>query len=144
MSENSSQWTDLLHQPDIPKDFSKDDLYRVACIGAVMLLYEAADAEALADAVRFASAPESRARALLALESLTRAEGVIREKAVRLLHELAVMDGNPDAGTFLRKSSLQDKDPGWNSARMLLFEQKHQLLNIFYSTLADSQCDELK
>lgn len=128
MSENSSQWTDLLHQPDIPKDFSKDDLYRATCIGAVMLLYEAADAEALADAVRFASAPESRARALLALESLTRAEGEIREKAVRLLHELAVMDGNPDAGTFLRKSNLQDKEPGWNSARMLLFEQKHQLL----------------
>ena len=126
MSE--TQWTDLLHQPDIPKDFSKDDLYRAACIGAVMLLYEAADAEALADAVRFASAPESRARALLALESLTRAEGEIRENAVRLLHELAVLDGNPDAGTFLRKSNLQDKDPGWNSARMLLFEQKHQLL----------------
>lgn len=128
MSENSSQWTGLLRQPDIPQQFSHEDLYRAACIGAVMLLYESADAEALAEAVRYASAPESRVRALLALESLTRAEGEIRETALRLLHELAILDGNPDAGTFLRKSNLQDKDPGWNSARILLFEQKHQLL----------------
>ena len=128
MSVNSSQWTGFLCQPDIPLQFPKEDLYHAACIGAVMLLYEASDADGLADAVRHASAPESRARALLALESLTRAEGTTRETAVRLLHELAVLDGIPDAGNFLQKSNLQDSDPGWNSARMLLLEQKHQLL----------------
>ena len=119
---------DLLRHPDIPRDFPREDLYRAACIGAVMLLYEAADCEGLLDAVRRASSPESRARALMALRSLTKAPAPVREQAVHILHELAVLDGNTDAANFLRSSDLRDADPGWNSARLLLFGQKHQLL----------------
>lgn len=130
MMPNSSQqkWLDLLKAPGFPIDFPEEDAYRAACIGAVMLLFEAGDCDGLTDAVRNASAPESRARALSALESLALANLPVSAQAVHHLYELAVLDGIPEAGKFLKKSGLQDEDQGWNSARMLLFEQKNQLL----------------
>ena len=129
MSDTAARWIDLLRHPEIPLHFSEEEIYRAACIGAVMLLYEAADAPALADVVRHGAAPESRSRALLSLKSLTRSEdNTVKETAIHLLHELAVLDGIADAAGFLQKTNLQDKDPGWNSARMLLLGQKHQLL----------------
>ena len=118
----------FLLSPEISDRLSAGELYRAACIGAVMLLYEAGDHGALLDTVRHAPAPESRLRALAALENLARVPGDIQAKAVHSLYQLAVLDGNPAAASFLRKTDLQDQDPGWNSARMLLFEQKHQLL----------------
>ena len=121
-------WLELLKSPEIPQSCSREELYRAACIGAVMLLFESADCEGLMDVVRNASARESRGRALAALESLALPESPLSAKAVHLLHELAVLDGIPEAGRFLQKTALQDSDPGWNSARMLLFEQKNQLL----------------
>ena len=130
MSEKCVQWTELLRQPDIPLNFSEEEIYRAACIGAVMLLYEAGDAATLADTVRHAAAPESRVRALLALENLTRSAESLRGTAVHLLHELAVLDGIPNAAGFLQKSGLKDADPGWNSALLLCFGQKHQLLKL--------------
>lgn len=129
MPNFDARWIELLRHPEIPLEFNEDEIYRAACIGAVMLLYESANAPALADVVRHGAAPESRARALLSLKSLTRsAEDKVKETAVHLLHELAVLDGITDAAGFLQKVNLQDKDPGWNSARMLLLGQKHQLL----------------
>lgn len=129
MSDNiHAKWLDLLKAPGFPADYSEEDAYRAACIGAVMLLFEAGDCDGLMDTVRNASAPESRGRALAALESLALPESPVSSQAVHLLHELAVLDGIPEAGRFLKKSGLQDKDQGWNSARMLLFEQKNQLL----------------
>ena len=125
-SGENSQWTGLLRRPDLSSGLPEEEIYRAACIGAVMLLYEAGDADSLQDAVRRAAAPESRARALLALENM--AAGPSGKRAARLLHELAVLDGNPEAAAFLRRRGLQDEDAGWNSARMLLFGQKHQLL----------------
>ena len=126
--KNHHNWLELLKYPEISPQISSEDVYRAACIGAVMLLFEAGDCDGLMEAVRNASAPESRARALAALENLAASGSPLSAKAVRLLHELAVLDGIPEAGKFLRKTGLEDKDPCWNSARMLLFEQKNLLL----------------
>ncbi len=124
----TGRFHEFLLSPEISDRLSAGELYRAACIGAVTLLYEAGDQDALLDTVRHAPAPESRLRALAALENLARMPGDIQAKAVHSLYQLAVLDGNPAAASFLRKTDLQDQDPGWNSARMLLFEQKHQLL----------------
>lgn len=126
--KNHQNWLELLKYPEISPQISSEDVYRAACIGAVMLLFEAGDCDGLMEAVRNVSAPESRARALAALENLAASGSPLSAKAVRLLHELAVLDGIPEAGIFLRKTGLEDKDPCWNSARMLLFEQKNLLL----------------
>ena len=129
MPDNSQKkWLNLLKAPGFPIDFPEEDAYRTACIGAVMLLFESGDCDRLTDAVRNASAPESRGRALSALESLALPDSPVSAQAVHRLHELAVLDGIQEAGKFLKKSGQQDEEPGWNSARMLLFEQKNQLL----------------
>ena len=129
MPDNSQKkWLNLLNAPGFPINFPEEDAYRAACIGAVMLLFEAGDCDGLTDSVRNASAPESRGRALSALESLALPDSPVSAQAVHRLHELAVLDGIPEAGRFLKKSGLQDEAPGWNSARMLLFEQKKELL----------------
>lgn len=118
----------FLRLPEISDQLSPQDLYRAACIGTVTLLFEEGDHKGLLDTVRHAPAPESRLRAMAALENLARFPGDVQEKAVHDLYELAVLDGNPEASSFLRKTDAQDRDPGWNSARQLLFEQKHQLM----------------
>lgn len=128
MENDPVNWSALLRQPEIPTDFTEEEIYRAACIGAVSLLYEAGAAAALQETVRYGSAPESRIRALVALENLARAADPSQKTALHLLYELAVLDGNPEAALFLRRTDLQDEDQGWNSARMLLFGQKHQLL----------------
>ncbi len=125
-SENN--WQLLLREPDISPWIPSADVYRAACIGAVTLLYEAGNCGDLMEMALYASAPESRARALAALESLTRGSENVRCDAIHCLYELAVLNGHRQAAAFLQKSGLQDKDPGWNSAIMLLFEQKHLLL----------------
>ena len=119
----------LLREPEISSRIPSGDVYRAACIGAISLLFEAGNCRELTEAVLYASAPESRIRSLVALENLT-AGGPeeIRTAAIHCLHELAILNSHPQAAEFLRKSGLQDTDPGWNSARMLLFGQKHQLL----------------
>ncbi|MBQ6508345.1 MAG: hypothetical protein IJI07_02625 [Flexilinea sp.] len=127
-TQETEQWTYLLKQPGIPSEIPSEEIYHAACIGAVTLLYEAGDAAALADLVLHASAPESRNRALAALKNLTKAPEGIRTEAVRRLYELAVLNGQLMAADFLLKSGLQDTDPGWNSAGMLLFGQKSRLL----------------
>ena len=124
----TGRYHEFLLSPEISDHLSSGELYRAGCIGAVTLLYEEGDHDALLDTVRHAPAPESRLRALAALENLARVPGDVQAKAVHSLYLLAVLDGNPAAASFLRKTDLQDQDPGWNSARMLLFEQKHQLL----------------
>ena len=126
--EETALWTDLLRQPAIPQNASAENIYRAACIGAISLLYEAGDSTGLAEAVLHAAAPESRIRALTALENLTKAPEPYHSDAVHSLYELAVISGHPQSAEFLRKSAVQDKDPGWNSAGMLLSGQKHQLL----------------
>ena len=126
--EKTVQWKKLLCQPGAQPDFSQDEIYRAACIGAVMLLYEAGACDDLVDAVRHAAAPESRARSLLALENLTRALEPVSSRAIHSLYELAVLDKNPEAANFLLKNNLKDQDPGWSSAGLLLFGKKHQLL----------------
>ena len=124
----SKQWQLLLSSPDISPQISPEDVYRAACIGAVALLYEAGNARALADMVLHASSPESRTRALAALENLTKGPEAIRAEAIHRLYELAILNAQTHASDFLMKSGLQDADPGWNSARMLLFGQKSKLL----------------
>ena len=128
MDKKTVQWDNLLCQPGIQTEFSQNDIYRAACIGAVTLLFESGDCEALLHCVRHASAPESRARSLLALENLTKVSEPIRDRAVHALYELAVSDKNPEAAGFLQKNELKDPDPGWNSAGLLLLQKKHQLL----------------
>lgn len=128
-TQEVSRWSSLLRQPNITSQTQGDEVYRAACIGAVTLLYEAGDSTGLADAVLHASAPESRARSLAALQNLTRGPEAIREDAIRRIYELAVLYGQPQAASFLRKSGIQDSDPGWNSAGALLLGQKHRLLN---------------
>lgn len=123
-----NNWHLLLKEPDISPLIPAEEVYRAACIGAVTLLYEAGNAAALADMALHASAPESRNRALAALQNLTRASEKIRTEAVRELYILAIMNNLPQAADFLLKSGLQDADPGWNSAGMLLFRQKSRLL----------------
>lgn len=123
------RFRELLSLPEISDQLSPQELYRAACIGTVTLLFEAGDHEGLLDTVRHAPAPESRLRAMAALENLARFPGDIQEKAVHDLYELAVLDGNPEAASFLRKTDAQDRDPGWNSARQLLFEQKNRLMH---------------
>ena len=123
------RFRELLSLPEISDQLSPQELYRAACIGTVTLLFEAGDHEGLLDTVRYAPAPESRLRAMAALENLARFPGDIQEKAVHDLYELAVLDGNPEAASFLRKTDAQDRDPGWNSARQLLFEQKNRLMH---------------
>lgn len=127
-AEESARWTYLLTRPDASGEVSADDIRRAAGIGAVMLLYESGDSAALAEAVRHAYAPEIRTRALYALENLTKASGPVHDGAVRQLYQLAVLDDHKEAARFLRAAGIQDTDPGWNSAGMLLFEQKNQLL----------------
>ena len=121
-------WAELLRHPGITEKTTGDELYRAACIGAVTLLYEAGDTAALAESARHAASPESRARALFALQSLTRAQKPIRQQALRELYVLAIRDGNSEAAAFLLKCGMADEDPGWNSAGLLLFGKKHQLL----------------
>ncbi len=127
-TQETDHWMLLLKQPGVPSEIPAEDIYRAACIGAVALLYEDGNAGALADLVLHASAPESRNRALAALGNLTRGPDHIRSDAVRRLHELAILNAQPQAADFLLKSGFQDTDPGWNSARMLLFGQKSRLL----------------
>ena len=124
-SENN--WQLLLRGPDISPRIPPEEVYRAACIGAVTLLYEGGNCGGLMSMALYASAPESRIRALAALESMTRGPENVRREAVHCLYELAVLNGHQQAVAFLQKSGLQDADPGWNSAVMLLFEQKHLL-----------------
>ena len=122
-----NDWISLLSQPDIPIEFSEEGIYRAACIGAVMLLYEAGDAAALADTVRHGASPESRTRALLALENLTRGPEEVCGRAVHSLYELAILDDVTAAGEFIQKNDLRDQIPGWNSAGFLYAGKKSRL-----------------
>ena len=56
--KNHQNWLELLKYPEISPQISSEDVYRAACIGAVMLLFEAGDCDGLMEAVRNASAEE--------------------------------------------------------------------------------------
>ena len=126
--DEALRWTEFLRRPVLSQAVSSEETYRAACIGAITLLFEAGDCAGLADSVCHAAAPESRARALAALGNLTCPASPVRSEAIRQLHSLAILYGHPQAAEFLRKKDLADRDDGWNSARMLLFGQKHRLL----------------
>lgn len=123
-----SCWRKLLRQPDFSAQMSRENLYRAAAIGAISLLFEAGDITGLGDTIRYSSSPEIRKRSLLALQNLVKMSEPIRSQAVHQLHCLAITDGISEAADFLRRNNLQDSSSGWNSARMLLFGQKHSLL----------------
>ncbi|MBR6088294.1 MAG: hypothetical protein IKP86_00075, partial [Anaerolineaceae bacterium] len=118
----------LLRNPAVPQEFPEEELYNAACIGAVTLLYEMGDSDGLYETIRFASSPESQRRAMLALGNLARASGETRAKTVRHLHELAILDDNRSAANYISMYRLRDTDAGWNSARMLYFEERYELL----------------
>ena len=128
MKEENKSRIKLLASPEIPPDLSEAELYRAACIGTVTLLRESGDSDALAEAVRHASAPEIHERALLSLEYLALRDEGNGAEAVRQLFILAVTGADPKVGAFIRGQGLRDTDPGWNCAAMLLSGQKHQLL----------------
>ena len=122
-------WSELLREPNIPEGMSDEDVYRAACAGTVMFLFEAADTDALADAVLHASAGESRVRALAALRSLcTHPDPEIRERALRAVYALAVREEVPKAMEFLVKDDLPAPDKQWQSAKLLLQGKKNRLL----------------
>ena len=93
--KNHQNWLKLLKYPEISPQISSEDVYRAACIGAVMLLFEAGDCDGLMEAVQNASAPESRARALAALENLAASGSPLSAKAVSLA--LSLLEQRPDA-----------------------------------------------
>lgn len=124
-------WIGLLREPDIPQGMPNADVYRAACSGAVLFLYEAADTEALSDAVLRASAGESRARALAALRSLCgHPDSEIRERALVSVYMLAIRDAVPKAMDFLIKDDLPAPNSQWQSAKLLFQEKKNRLLKV--------------
>ncbi len=122
-------WSELLRAPNIPEGMPAADVYRAACAGTVMFLFEAADTDALADAVLHASAGESRVRSLAALRSLcAHPDPVIRERALRAVYALAIREEVPKAMEFLVKDDLPAPDKQWQSAKLLLQGKKNRLL----------------
>ncbi len=124
-------WIDLLREPDIPQGMSAADVYRAACSGAVMFLYESADTDALSDAVLHAAAGESRARALAALRSLCgHPDPEIRERALTAVYTLAIREAVPKAMDFLIKDDLPAPSKQWQSAKLLFQDKKNRLLKV--------------
>ncbi len=124
-------WIDLLREPDIPQGMSAADVYRAACSGAVMFLYESADTDALSDTVLHASAGESRARALAALRSLcAHPDSEIRERALISVYTLAIREAIPKAADFLLQDDLPAPSKQWQSAKLLFQEKKNRLLKV--------------